>query len=184
LVKSVVRLFFFPLFFPKRQKQKPRAEKVGLRAGTSLEPGAWKVAGAMLAKKTRMWSVGACAVSVTVLLAILHVCNGAPTFSDLLSGADLQNAELSSHLQNSVGEGGSQLADLIDSPLMLAKKKIDQYLNEDSDTASKMNVVGSKGGAPCTTLECDQGVFTNNYITKSEQHMEKVCSLFLSHNHV
>ena len=158
-----------------------------MRAAEAWSLSAWKVAGAMLARKQRMWSVGACAVSVTVLLAILHVGNGAPTFSDLLSGADLQNAELSSHLQNSVGEGGSQLADLIDSPLMLAKKKIDQYLNEDSDspgdTASKMNVVGSKGGAPCTTLKCDQGVFTNDYITKSEQHMEKVCSPFLSHNH-
>ena len=79
--------------------------------------------------------------------------------------------------------GGSQLADLVDSPLMLAKQKIDQYLNEDSDNlveqARKMNVVGSdrhgpEAGAPCTSLKCDNGVWQNDYLQTSEDRMEKV----------
>jgi hypothetical protein len=95
---------------------------------------------------------------------------------ELLAGARAARLE---H-RHGVVRDGSQLADLVDSPLMLAKQKIDQYLNEDGDNlveqARKMNVVGSEhaAGAPCTSLKCDNGVWQNDYLQTSEDRMEKV----------
>ena len=137
----------------------------------------------MVATRQRLAALGAGAAGATLLLAaVLHVGVGLGR-SSLMSGADA-DAEILVHrrdaaLHGRVGEGGSQLADLIDSPLMLAKQKIDNYLNENSDnlveTARKMNVVGSKpGGAPCTALKCEDGVWQNDYLQTSEDRMEKV----------
>ena len=137
----------------------------------------------MVATRQRLAALGAGAAGATLLLAaVLHVGVGLGR-SSLMSGADA-DAEILVHrrdaaLHGRVGEGGSQLADLIDSPLMLAKQKIDNYLNENSDnlveTARKMNVVGSKpGGAPCTALKCEDGVWQNDYLQTSEDRMDKV----------
>ena len=135
----------------------------------------------MVATRQRLAALGAGAAGATLLLAaVLYVGVGRGR-SSLISGAD---AEMLVHrrgevLHGRVGEEGSQLADLIDSPLMLAKQKIDNYLNENSDnlveTARKMNVVGSKpGGAPCTALKCEDGVWQNDYLQTSEDRMDKV----------
>jgi len=132
----------------------------------------------------RLGALGAAAVGTTLLVAVVlqHTGHGR---KELLSGADAEAARQvqrrGATVRQGIGEGGSQLADLIDSPLMLAKQKIDHYLNEDSDNlveeARKMNVVGSKkGGAPCTSLKCDDGVWQNDYLQASKNRLEKVSS--------
>ena len=128
--------------------------------------------------RQRLTALCVCAVATTLLVAlVVHGGGDDRAATTLLSGADGQAARLVQ--RRGMGEGGSQLADLIDSPLMLAKQKIDHYLNEDSDNlveaARKMNVVGSnKGkGVPCTSLKCDNGVWQNDYLNTAEQRMEK-----------
>ena len=132
--------------------------------------------------RQRLAAIGVVAASAMLLIAV--VLHGYGSSSQLLSGFDSEAARQvqrrGAALHHSLGESGSQLADLVDSPLMLAKEKIDDYLNEDSggsvdDTAQKMNVVGSKSGAPCTSLKCDNGVWQNDYLQTSEDRMEKVC---------
>jgi len=139
----------------------------------------------MVVTRQRLVALGASAVGTTLLVAVIMQGSGGKwdRSLELLSGADAEAARQvqrrGAALHSSVGEGGSQLADLIDSPLMLAKQKIDNYLNEDSDdlveSARKMNVVGSKdGGAPCTSLKCDSGVWQNDYLQTSKDRLEKV----------
>ena len=148
----------------------------------------------LAASRQRLAALGVGAAAASLLLAAVLFVGRGGGGSALLSGADAQAAQLvqrrGAALRRGVGEGGSQLADLIDSPLMLAKQKIDNYLSEDSDNlveaARKMNVVGSKqGGAPCTSLKCDNGVWQNDYLQTSEDRMEKVspraaCAFLLS----
>lgn len=124
--------------------------------------------------RQRRQALGVCVVGC-VLLAV--ACRRASIRSELLATADAESPRLVQ--RHGAVRGGSQLADLVDSPLMLAKQKIDQYLNEDSDDlvdqARKMNVVGSRrSGAPCTSLKCDNGVWQNDYLSTSEDRMEKV----------
>jgi hypothetical protein len=118
----------------------------------------------------------------TVLIAavLLDVGNSS---AELLSGEDALASRLVQYqaapLRRTVRESGSQLADLVDSPLMLAKQKIDQYLDEDNTdlagSTAKMHVVGSgKGGAPCTSLRCNHGAYQNDYLEEAEDRLDQV----------
>ena len=85
---------------------------------------------------------------------------------------------------------GSQLADLFDSPLVLAKQKIDGVLREDSsDLASGEAAAGLQDaqnlpeateggvhGAPCTSLKCDNGVYVNNYLSEGQKRVKDALS--------
>ena len=76
---------------------------------------------------------------------------------------------------------GSQLADLIDSPLVLAKEKIDNMLSIDEPTEIRIKpdqgkpdmVKGKK--VRCTTLACGAGGYENDYLAEAERRWGDNC---------
>ena len=143
----------------------------------------------------RRMLAGLGAAVVTMLAccaAVLLVARVGPEWG---SGPSLANELLDSGaggepLERAERARGSQLADLFDSPLVLAKQKIDGVLREDSsglaagEAAAGLEdaqnlaeaTTGGEHGAPCTSLKCDNGVYVNNYVSEGQRRVKDALS--------
>jgi hypothetical protein len=126
----------------------------------------------------RLLKGGAALVGACLLVAVALSARGAQRPTGLAADVEYVSGAAS----RKAGEGNSQLADLVDSPLLLVRKKVNDYLKmddpEDALAARErmggpVNVPGQKK-AKCTGLKCTDGVWQNDYMAASKVHMEAV----------
>ncbi|KAJ1491368.1 hypothetical protein T484DRAFT_1774479, partial [Baffinella frigidus] len=125
----------------------------------------------------RLLKGGASLVVACVLVAVALSARGRPTSL----AADVQYVSGAAKSRKAA-DGNSQLADLMDSPLLLVRKKVNDYLKmddpEDALAARErmggpLTVPGQKK-AKCTGLKCTDGVWENDYRSAGKDHMKDV----------